>query len=58
LTCTAYVDLNPIRAAIAGTPEQSGFTAIQQRIRHPDDQSQHPQSLDPCRTERRDARSG
>lgn len=32
LACMAYVDLNPIRAAISKTPEQSDFTAIQQRL--------------------------
>jgi len=33
LTAMAYVDLNPIRAAIAETPEQSAHTSVRQRIR-------------------------
>lgn len=32
LACAAYVDLNPIRAAIAETLEQSDFTSVQRRI--------------------------
>ena len=32
LACSAYVDLNPIRAAMAETLEQSDFTSVQRRI--------------------------
>jgi hypothetical protein len=35
LACMAYVDLNPIRTAMAKTPEQSDYTSIQERILRP-----------------------
>ncbi|HUV20803.1 MAG TPA: transposase [Gammaproteobacteria bacterium] len=33
LSCMAYVDLNPVRANIASSPEGSDYTSLQERIR-------------------------
>jgi hypothetical protein len=32
LACMAYVDLNPVRARISDTPENSRYTSLQQRL--------------------------
>jgi hypothetical protein len=32
VACLAYIDLNPIRAGMAQTPEESDYTSIQDRI--------------------------
>jgi hypothetical protein len=42
LACMAYVDLNPIRAAMAKTPEESDYTSIQERMMNPEGRSLRP----------------
>ena len=40
LACAAYVDLNPIRAGLAPTLEESQFTSVQRRIQSLEQESQ------------------
>jgi REP element-mobilizing transposase RayT len=45
LACMAYVDLNPVRAGMADTPEASDYTSVQQRtnkLRHLENTSADP----------------
>ena len=42
LACMAYVDLNPIRAALANTPESSDYTSVQERMIHPQETTLRP----------------
>jgi REP element-mobilizing transposase RayT len=49
IACLAYIDLNPIRAGMAQTPEESDYTSIQDRIQQlkPSSKASNAQSGQP-----------
>ena len=56
LACSVYVDLNPIRAAVADTPESSEYTAVHERI-HDGEPRTPPPEPDGCDGGRRTKRT-
>lgn len=55
LACSAYVDLNPVHAAMAETPEESKYTGAKERI---EDLKQCPSSTDTHTWEREHQQKG
>ena len=47
MTC-AYIDLNPLAAGIAATPEASAHTSIQQRVEHAQAEGRTPDLKAAC----------
>ncbi len=46
LSCMAYVDLNPVRAGMAPSPEESEYTSIKERVAPTDDKELRNRSED------------
>ncbi|MTI11952.1 transposase [Sansalvadorimonas verongulae] len=51
LSCMAYVDLNPVRAGLADSPEASDFTSLQERIEQYRVNGQQAKSLKPLQVD-------